>query len=319
MPGVYAPDERLPHSCMCCMRNAYAFRNDLDCKMVHCVYSDGPQIWKDGRLESCKLRYIEGAPFEKAQEVILRDGCRVYYADETSSEIEEGTAKNVLYQGGKLWSFGVDFGNDFDEFYGSALGSTIFISKAEAEAKVKDSQCRMTNADHTAPQRIEGVPSEKAPTAEKTAKTGEVILNHCPNCHIVTANDNGWHRRGEHDDTRICEICGSEMKCYKPWLSPWWLENEAKLHDEWMEKNMIVVTDIVWDADEDDRISWRTDAEQFPKEVLIPRDRIIYDGEGPLSDEELADRVVTYLEDEYEFCVDCCAIDGGDLLCHQGW
>lgn len=216
MPGVYAPDERLPHSCMCCMRNVYAFRNDLECKMVHCVYSDGPQIWKGGRLESCKLRYIEGAP------------------------------------------------------------------------------------------------SEKAPAAEKTAKTGEVILNHCPNCHIVTANDNGWHRRGEHDDTRICEICGSEMKCYKPWLSPWWLANEAKLHDEWMEKNMIVVTDIEWDADEDDGIPWRSDADQFPKKVLIPRDRIIHDGEEPLSDEELADRVIKYLEDKYEFCINCCCIESGD-------
>jgi len=66
----------------------------------------------------------------------LTDGKIVYYAD--AEGIEAGKICNILWKDGSIQSFGVDFGNDFDEFYGSAIGSSIFLTREDAELSMKN-------------------------------------------------------------------------------------------------------------------------------------------------------------------------------------
>ena len=61
-----------------------------------------------------------------------------YVDDDEPSEIEHGKVFDVCYKGNELDSFSVTFDdNDFDEFYGDALGLNYFRTEKEAQAAQK--------------------------------------------------------------------------------------------------------------------------------------------------------------------------------------
>lgn len=62
----------------------------------------------------------------------LKNGDTVWYGD-PDDEVEKGTIENIVWKNGKIDSFGVDFGYDFDEFCADAIGSSIFLTEEEAQ------------------------------------------------------------------------------------------------------------------------------------------------------------------------------------------
>lgn len=67
---------------------------------------------------------------------LLKDGDTVWYGDPDG--VEMGKVKNIVRKDGKIDSFGVDFGYDFDEFCADAIGSSIFLTEEEALSKMKN-------------------------------------------------------------------------------------------------------------------------------------------------------------------------------------
>lgn len=74
-----------------------------------------------------------------AAETALTPGTELWRVDEETGEVERAVVTTVQYQEGKLESFGADFpdSGDFDEFFGSALGSSFFRSEAQAKLHLK--------------------------------------------------------------------------------------------------------------------------------------------------------------------------------------
>ena len=89
---------------------------------------------EDAVIFEMARRYANNIKSNK--ELSLTEEQIVYYAD--SDGIEIGKVHNVLWENGSIHSFGVDFGNDFDEFYGSAIGSSIFLTREDAELSMKN-------------------------------------------------------------------------------------------------------------------------------------------------------------------------------------
>ena len=67
---------------------------------------------------------------------LLKNGDTVWYGDPDG--VEMGKVKNIVRKDGKIDSFGVDFGYDFDEFCADAIGSSIFLTEEEALSKMKN-------------------------------------------------------------------------------------------------------------------------------------------------------------------------------------
>ena len=66
-----------------------------------------------------------------------KKGDDIYYVDNDLGEIEHGTVYSISYKDGKIDSIAVDFdGKDFDEFYGSAFGSCLFLNEKMAINKL---------------------------------------------------------------------------------------------------------------------------------------------------------------------------------------
>ena len=75
---------------------------------------------------------------EKAEKALSAAGCNVLYIDkfphkgqivwyiDDKGKPEKGTVFSVEIKNGILDTFSVDFGNDFDEFYGRAWGKCVF-------------------------------------------------------------------------------------------------------------------------------------------------------------------------------------------------
>lgn len=65
----------------------------------------------------------------------IRKGNIVYYVDEEYGEVERGEIFSVHFKDGLVDSLSINFSNgDFDEFYGTALGKCIFLTREEADA-----------------------------------------------------------------------------------------------------------------------------------------------------------------------------------------
>lgn len=73
---------------------------------------------------------------EKKSEKIQK-GEPIWYVDFESGEIEQGTIFGVKFINERLDSFSVDFGYDFDEFLGDAIGRNFFLSKEDADAALR--------------------------------------------------------------------------------------------------------------------------------------------------------------------------------------
>lgn len=85
-------------------------------------------------VEEWSAEHPEVGASKKEAPAVLKKGTPVWYVDTDIGEIEPGTVASVYYKAGKLESLGVDFEDgDFDEFFGSALGSCIFDSMEKAE------------------------------------------------------------------------------------------------------------------------------------------------------------------------------------------
>lgn len=67
----------------------------------------------------------------------LKKGNDIYYVDYNTGEIEHGVLFSTCFKDGEIDSFSVDFGYDFDEFYGKSLGKYFFASKEEAEIALR--------------------------------------------------------------------------------------------------------------------------------------------------------------------------------------
>ncbi len=78
-----------------------------------------------------------GRKFGIEEYLSLKKGDDIYYADCDIGEIEHGNIFSVTIQDGKVTSFTVDFGDDFDEIDGSALGEYYFINKDDALLALK--------------------------------------------------------------------------------------------------------------------------------------------------------------------------------------
>lgn len=65
----------------------------------------------------------------------IKKGSQVWYVDYESGEIEEGEVFSVQYKDQHIDSFSVEFKEteDFDEFFGKAIGDCFFLSKEMAE------------------------------------------------------------------------------------------------------------------------------------------------------------------------------------------
>ena len=64
-------------------------------------------------------------------------GDDIYYVDNSLGEIEHGTISSVSFKNREIDSIAVDFdGKDFDEFYGSAFGSCLFLNEEMAINKL---------------------------------------------------------------------------------------------------------------------------------------------------------------------------------------
>lgn len=68
---------------------------------------------------------------------VLTVGTQLWYVDE-SGDIERAVVCTVQYKNGKLDSFSAEFpdSDDFDEFFGSALGSCFFRSETQARLHI---------------------------------------------------------------------------------------------------------------------------------------------------------------------------------------
>ena len=62
----------------------------------------------------------------------------IWYADDDTGKIEKAVVQNVQYKDGKLDVFSAEFpdSDDFDEFFGSALGSCFFRSETQAKLAI---------------------------------------------------------------------------------------------------------------------------------------------------------------------------------------
>ena len=67
----------------------------------------------------------------------LKKGDDIWYADAVDNIVEHGLVVSVQYSNSGLDSFGVKFDvGDFEEFYGSAIDDSLFLSKDDAEIAV---------------------------------------------------------------------------------------------------------------------------------------------------------------------------------------
>lgn len=69
---------------------------------------------------------------------MLSPGDTLWYTDEDTGGIERAIVCTVQYKNGKLDSFSAEFpdSGDFDEFFGSALGSCFFRSETQAKLAI---------------------------------------------------------------------------------------------------------------------------------------------------------------------------------------
>lgn len=66
-----------------------------------------------------------------------KKGDDIYYVDSDLGEIEHGTIYSISFKNGEIDSIAIDFdGKDFDEFYGSAFGSCLFLNEEIARNKL---------------------------------------------------------------------------------------------------------------------------------------------------------------------------------------
>ena len=74
----------------------------------------------------------------KMLDEMLTPGTDLWYVDEEDGTIEHAVVATVDYKNGKLDSFSAEFPDtdDFDEFYGSALGSCFFRSEEAAKRAI---------------------------------------------------------------------------------------------------------------------------------------------------------------------------------------
>lgn len=74
-----------------------------------------------------------------AAETVLTSGTELWRVDDETGEIERAVVVAAHYHEDELESFSVDFPDcgDFDEFFGSALGSSFFRSEAQAKLHLK--------------------------------------------------------------------------------------------------------------------------------------------------------------------------------------
>ena len=66
-------------------------------------------------------------------------GDDIYYVDNELGEIEHGIIHSVHFKNGELDAIAVDFGDDFDEFYGSAFGDCLFPNEEMARNRLINS------------------------------------------------------------------------------------------------------------------------------------------------------------------------------------
>lgn len=71
---------------------------------------------------------------------MLTVGKTLWYANKETGEVERAVVESVNYENGKLESFGANFpeSNDWDLFFGSALGDVFFQSEAQAKMYLED-------------------------------------------------------------------------------------------------------------------------------------------------------------------------------------
>lgn len=121
----------------------------------HCCNGDEAVFWKDGENHAfvdatgnmlvsidgkeltipVKFCPVCGRAF--SEEAPLRTGDDVYYAYD-DGYIEHGIVASACYENGGLQSVGIEFpeSNEFDEFSGEVLGTSLFRTYSEAERKV---------------------------------------------------------------------------------------------------------------------------------------------------------------------------------------
>lgn len=89
---------------------------------------------------SMVLDEIAGRWFEEQGQIdeMLSPGKELWYVDEETGGIEKAVVATVCYKDGVLDSFSAEFpeSDDFDEFYGSAYGSSFFASEALARKRI---------------------------------------------------------------------------------------------------------------------------------------------------------------------------------------
>lgn len=64
----------------------------------------------------------------------LKMGDPIYYLDSDSGEIEKGHVHGVYFKNGRITTISVNFEDDFDEFDGKGLGTSLFRSEEAARA-----------------------------------------------------------------------------------------------------------------------------------------------------------------------------------------
>ena len=62
------------------------------------------------------------------------------------------------------------------------------------------------------------------------------MVNVCTRCHAVTYGKSGWRVINKYNGGKLCLVCNGGMRTFKGAVDEAWLEEQKKLHDEWLKE-----------------------------------------------------------------------------------
>ena len=124
--------------CVCCIGDeAVYYKDENNCAFVDnsgemmVVVNGNAMTFQVDNCPAC------GKEFIKESYIGLTSGNRIYYVNDEDGVIEQGRVHLVEFRDDKVYSISVYFdNNDFDEFYGEALGCCLFVNKTRAEKEL---------------------------------------------------------------------------------------------------------------------------------------------------------------------------------------